>query len=113
MGRLQTEWLASEANPDTLTRLSGTWIDRGQRCRAVGGLPRPAQLRILGFWKLAICRIPARLLLMPECRAGPATLAVDQGLVEEMSSGVADASCGALPRLDPQGPTMGARDVEL
>ena len=49
---------------------------------------------------------------MPECRAGP-TLAVDQGLVEEMSLGVAEASCGALPRIDPQGLTMGARDVEL
>src|SRR5881275_245215 len=28
MGRFETEWLASDANLDALTRLSGTWIDR-------------------------------------------------------------------------------------
>jgi hypothetical protein len=28
MGRLETEWLASDANLDALTKLSGTWVDR-------------------------------------------------------------------------------------
>jgi hypothetical protein len=30
MGRFETEWLASDANLDALTRLSGTWIDRAK-----------------------------------------------------------------------------------
>ena len=33
MGRLETEWLASEANLAALTDLSGTWIERVHRRR--------------------------------------------------------------------------------
>jgi Transposase DDE domain group 1 len=31
MGRFETEWLATDANLEALTGLSGAWIDRGAR----------------------------------------------------------------------------------
>ena len=36
MGRFETEWLATDANLEALTNLSGTWIDRVHECK----LPR-------------------------------------------------------------------------
>jgi hypothetical protein len=38
MGRFETEWLATEANLDALTDLSGTWIDRVHRRRPPDGI---------------------------------------------------------------------------
>ena len=38
MGRFETEWLASDANLDALTDLSGTWIDRVHRRRPPDGI---------------------------------------------------------------------------
>jgi hypothetical protein len=33
MGRFETEWLATDANLETLTDLSGVWIDRVHECK--------------------------------------------------------------------------------
>ena len=33
MGRLETEWLATDANLEALTDLSGAWIDRSIELR--------------------------------------------------------------------------------
>jgi hypothetical protein len=38
MGRFETEWLASDANLDALTRLSGAWIDRVHERRPPDGI---------------------------------------------------------------------------
>jgi hypothetical protein len=38
MGRLETEWLASDANLDALTKLSGTWVDRVHERRPPDGI---------------------------------------------------------------------------
>jgi hypothetical protein len=38
MGRFETEWLATEANLDALTDLSGAWIDRVHRRRPPDGI---------------------------------------------------------------------------
>jgi hypothetical protein len=38
MGRFETEWLASDANLDALTRLSGAWIDRLHARRPPDGI---------------------------------------------------------------------------
>ena len=38
MGRFETEWLATEANLDALTNLSGAWIDRVHRRRPPDGI---------------------------------------------------------------------------
>src|SRR5919202_6336905 len=38
MGRFETEWLASGANLDALTRLSGAWIDRVHARRPPDGI---------------------------------------------------------------------------
>jgi hypothetical protein len=38
MGRFETEWLATDANLDALTRLSGTWIDRVHERRPPDGV---------------------------------------------------------------------------
>src|SRR5687768_17615218 len=38
MGRFETEWLASNANLDALTDLSGTWVDRVHQRRPPDGI---------------------------------------------------------------------------
>jgi Transposase DDE domain group 1 len=38
MGRFETEWLATEANLDVLSNLSGTWIDRVNERRPPDGI---------------------------------------------------------------------------
>ena len=38
MGRFETEWLASDANLDALTKLSGTWVDRVHARRPPDGI---------------------------------------------------------------------------
>ena len=47
MGRFETEWLATDANLEALTDLSGAWIDRGppKSCRTAGHKPQDAVLR--------------------------------------------------------------------
>jgi hypothetical protein len=38
MGQFETEWLATNANFDALTALSGTWIDRVHKRRLLDGI---------------------------------------------------------------------------
>jgi Transposase DDE domain group 1 len=38
MGRFETKWLATDANPAALTDLSGTWIERVHECKPPEGI---------------------------------------------------------------------------
>jgi hypothetical protein len=51
MGRFETEWLATDANLETLTDLSGTWIDRVHARKLPEGIILDIQLREPDAWR--------------------------------------------------------------